>query len=428
MRHRRSRTVPILLVLAVLVVLGRSAEAQAPGAGDEGRRPPVRVFIDAPNIPPAVIEKGLTFLTHVRSSAEAQVHVTMTSGGESATLNIRGLAEFAGVNDTLTVARPAGQDPAEAEREIIHTLQLALLRFATKTSVTARLNVDFLDAVKPTAVADPWRFWVFNLGLNAFLDGEQTYRSSMLSASLSAQKVTPEWKVRFGASLGSSRDTYDLDDYHYTSATESRNLSGLVVRSIDDHWSAGMILQAGSSTYDNTAFRLVPQAAVEYDLFPYSQSTRKQLRFLYGLGLSSIRYREETIYDRIRETLWGHSLSATLDLKQPWGTISTTLVGSQYFHDLSKNRLTLSGSISLRIFEGFNFHVDGGGSRVRDQLFLPKGGASLEEVLLRRRQLETGYNYYFSVGLSYTFGSIRSNVVNPRFGSGNGGMSIRISM
>jgi len=53
-------------------------------------------------------------------------------------------------------------------------------------------------------------------------------------------------------------------------------------------------------------------------------------------------------------------------------------------------------------------------------LSLPKGGASLEEVLLRRKMLETSYTYYFSIGLSYTFGSIYSNVVNPRFGGSRG--------
>jgi len=59
---------------------------------------------------------------------------------------------------------------------------------------------------------------------------------------------------------------------------------------------------------------------------------------------------------------------------------------------------------------------------IHDQLSLPKGEATLEQVLLRRTMLETNYNYYFSIGLSYTFGSIYSNVVNPRFGGGGGMM------
>jgi hypothetical protein len=48
--------------------------------------------------------------------------------------------------------------------------------------------------------------------------------------------------------------------------------------------------------------------------------------------------------------------------------------------------------------------------------------------LLRRKQLETSYNYYAYVGISYSFGSIFNNAVNPRFGSsGGGGMSITFS-
>jgi len=46
-----------------------------------------------------------------------------------------------------------------------------------------------------------------------------------------------------------------------------------------------------------------------------------------------------------------------------------------------------------------------------------RSGATLEEVLLRRTQLATSYSYYGSIGFSYTFGSIYSSVVNPRFGS-----------
>jgi len=45
---------------------------------------------------------------------------------------------------------------------------------------------------------------------------------------------------------------------------------------------------------------------------------------------------------------------------------------------------------------------------------LPKGDASLEEVLLGKRQLATTYGIYISAGISYSFGSIYNNVVNTR--------------
>ena len=40
------------------------------------------------------------------------------------------------------------------------------------------------------------------------------------------------------------------------------------------------------------------------------------------------------------------------------------------------------------------------------------------------RELETDYNYSFSVGLNFRFGSLKSNVVNPRFGSGGRSISM----
>ena len=79
--------------------------------------------------------------------------------------------------------------------------------------------------------------------------------------------------------------------------------------------------------------------------------------------------------------------------------------------------------LSVRITRGLNFNVNGGYSRVRDQLSLLKGGLSDEDILLRLKQLKTSYYYYTSVGLSYTFGSKFNNVVNPRFNFVGGGGS-----
>jgi hypothetical protein len=49
-------------------------------------------------------------------------------------------------------------------------------------------------------------------------------------------------------------------------------------------------------------------------------------------------------------------------------------------------------------------------------LSLPARGASEEEILLRQRQLQSGYRYEIGMSLTYSFGSIFSSIVNPRFG------------
>ncbi|MEA2104866.1 MAG: hypothetical protein U9P79_09545 [Candidatus Cloacimonadota bacterium] len=56
-------------------------------------------------------------------------------------------------------------------------------------------------------------------------------------------------------------------------------------------------------------------------------------------------------------------------------------------------------------------------SRVHDQISLPAGDVTPEELLLKQRELETQYTYWGSIGLTYSFGSIYNNIVNPRFGN-----------
>jgi hypothetical protein len=127
------------------------------------------------------------------------------------------------------------------------------------------------------------------------------------------------------------------------------------------------------------------------------------------------KYNQETVYNKTSENLWGQTLSIAFEMKEKWGNIGASLQGFHYFNDLQKNNVRLNAEVSIRLFRGLSFNIYGGFQRVRDQLSLPKGDATLEEVLLRQTQLATGYSYYASVGLSYTFGSIYSNIVNPRF-------------
>ncbi len=158
-----------------------------------------------------------------------------------------------------------------------------------------------------------------------------------------------------------------------------------------------------------------PAPAIEYNFFPYSQSTRRQLRVDWKPGYNSYHYRDETIYDKTSEGLWGETFSMTLELKEKWGTISNAFEAFHYFNDLQKNHMEIYSELSLRLFKGLSLTLYGDFSRIHDQLSLVKGGASYEETLLRRKQLATSYSYYAQIGLSYTFGSIFSNVVNPRF-------------
>lgn len=171
--------------------------------------------------------------------------------------------------------------------------------------------------------------------------------------------------------------------------------------------------------------------AIEYNVFPYSESTKRQLTFNYTIGVDRFDYEQETVFSKRSETLLDQALNVYLDLKQKWGTSNTTFHVSHYLNDVGKNSMSVDHWMNVRLFKGFSFNAGGGVSRIHDQLYLPKRGASDEEILVRRLQLATSYSYFFVGGFSYTFGSIYNNVVNSRFnGSGlgsGGGMSISIS-
>jgi len=306
----------------------------------------------------------------------------------------------------------------------VKTLKIGLMSYVGKTPIARRIRISFAEEAKPEAVADKWNFWVFSISGSGSFSGEESYKYRSLRSSFTASRVTPELKISISLSGYHSKRKYIYDDETIKSTSENLNFYGLFVKSLSDHWSVGVSLGAASSIFKNIKFALSPAPAIEYNLFPYSQSTRRQLRFMYKIGFNTVHYREETIYNKTSENLWNESLSVTLDLREKWGSISTSLEGSHYFHDFSKNRLMLWGGISLRLLKGLNFNINVNYSRIHDQLSLARSSASLEEVLLRRKQLATTYNYYLSIGLSYTFGSIHSKVVNPRFGTGGRGISI----
>jgi len=62
--------------------------------------------------------------------------------------------------------------------------------------------------------------------------------------------------------------------------------------------------------------------------------------------------------------------------------------------------------------------VRGGVAKINDQLSLVRGELTEADILLQLQELETTYNIGGEIGVTYTFGSIYNNIVNPRFGNG----------
>ncbi len=442
---RRCRA-DLTIILSVLFLLTGAISLQASSmcqaierseeqSVEELKKTAPKVYIDCGYCDLDYIKTEIPFVNYVRERKEADVHVLITtqstgSGGREYTLTFIGQNRFEGQDDILKYYSHKTDTEEEIRAGLTSILKIGLMGYVNRTPIRKKIKVEYQKEspmTPPIPPVDRWKSWVFSLSTSGYFSGESSHSSESLRASFSANRVTREMKFNFTVSTSYRHNRYTYEDQSIESSTRSYSGTGLYVWSLGEHWSAGYFFAVSSSTYENYRLRVNVSPAVEFNLFPYSQSTRRQLRFLYRIGPTFARYFEETLFDRIEETRLSQSLGITLELREKWGSISTSIEGSHYFHDLSKHHLSVFHVISLNLVKGLNANIFGGVSLIHDQLSLPKGGASWEEVILRRKMLATSYSYFAAVGFSYNFGSIFTNVVNPRFGSvSSGGISIII--
>lgn len=375
-----------------------------------------------------LIRREIVWVDWVRDRADSDVHllVTSTRAGAGTVFDIRfiGLGRFEGEDSSLIHSSSSTDTQDELRRGLIARFKLGLVGYAGSTPAAELLRVEY-DApeVAPavTPENDPWNLWVFTVSAGGSVRAQSLTSATRVNGSLSASRTSETWKFRWGARANYREQEFEFSDGSKTSSrTRNAGSDVLLVRSVGPHWGVGGRTSVTSSTFSNQDIRFNIQPAVEYNIFPYAESSRRQLTFQYRIGASRVKYDEETLFGVFDENLYEQSLTTSLGLQQPWGSFNVSITGSHFLDDFQKNRLTLFGVANVRIVRGLSLSFFGNFSRVRDQVFLPRRGASDEEVLLRQRDLETDFDYNVNVNLRFTFGSIFNNIVNPRFDAGGG--------
>ncbi len=389
----------------------------------------LRVFLDCQTrCDRDFIMTEIPYVQFVRDRLVSDVYVLLTSlgtggGGEEYSFTLIGRGRFAARSDTLYfVSGPT--DPDAIVREgVTRTLQLALLPYLQGTLQARRLRIVY-DAEGETVAADvsgadPWNAWVFDANVDARANVQERSRTYQGSAEFQASRVTLDWKAEFELEGEYRHSQFSLSGGREAiNRQRSANAGTVLVRSIGRNFSAGFLARGGFSEYFNHDLAIRVGPAVEYNFIDWADATRNRLTLRYSLGASYFDYSEITVYEKLTELLPNHTIGLAGRSRQPWGSANASLEFGTVLNDLSKN--IMSGSISgdVRVGRGLSLRASANASRVRNQLFIPRGELSDEEVLLGRRALETGYQFFLSLGFGYTFGSIYSAVVNPRFGNG----------
>jgi hypothetical protein len=419
-------------MLTLLLLAGLLSAAQPPvqppavpiSPGVPGPR--LQVFLDCGHCFADYLREEAPWVDFVRDRSQADVHVIITntgtgSGGREYVLAFIGAGARAGSDHTLKAVTGTGDPEEVRRRQVLTALRIGLLQYLAHAGAPPQLEVGV--ALEPRAGdvaasrADMWNSWVFSIRGSASMNAEESNREREARGAFGADRITPDWKLTFGMGFDEEREEFDLDEDDPVKVTRrERELNWLAVKSLGEHWSAGARGEVQSSTFDNTKLRVAAAPAIEYNYFPYSAYQRRQLRTQYSLGVQRQTYHEETLFGELEETLPAHEIAVTYAQRERWGAIQGEIEWFQYLHDLSRSRLEADGYLSWRILRGLSISANANASRIRDQLSLRRRGATPQEILLRLRELQSDYEYGVSVSLTYTFGSIFSSIVNPRFG------------
>ena len=389
----------------------------------------VRIFIDCNNTPcdSDFFQTEISFVDHVRDRQTADVHLLMTgqstgSGGREITFSFFGQGRFKGRDQVLRETFVVAASEDAVRRGMVRVMSLGLVPYVLGGPGTERLQVTVQKPTETTAAAtpqshDPWNRWSFRLNVNGNANGESSSKSFNISTNVNANRTTDQSKVNLNANMNYRESKFDLPDGRtFISPNRDYGANGLYVKSLGGHWSAGFRGSWNSSTFSNQNWGWSAGPAIEWDLFPYSESTRRLLTVNYSVRARGWDYREVTIFGKLHETRVEQSLDTRVSMRQRWGTLGANVEIASYVPDFEKNHVGFFGDVSLNLLKGLSFNVYSNLEYVRDQISLPAVEATSEEVLVNQRQLATSYRYYMFFGVSYSFGSIFSPIVNPRFG------------
>lgn len=418
------KTTYLLLLLLCFALL---AQAQTTSKTEN-----LRVFLDCQAYcDQDYIKREITYVDYVNDRFQANVYVLITSqttgsGGRDYQLQFVGQNRFAGITDTISYVRAATATDDEDRKQAVDQIKRGLLPFLLKTEKAKDIIVTFKEAEQNASIIatapseDPWNFWVFNMNLRGYFSGDKNYSNANLSGGVSAGRVTDKLKTTFSLNANQNKNRYGEGDAEIKFSNTQYNFNNTTVWSLTDHLSAGGYVSAQRSDYSNYDLNIMVSPAIEYNFFPYKESNNSYVGLMYKAGPRYFNYKEETIFNEVEELRFQQNLSLDLSFNQKWGQLSGSTSYSHYFHDLAKDRLSFSGNADIRILKGFSFNVGGYYAYQRDQLNIIKGNVSEEDLLTRRRQLDSNFDFFFNFGIRYRFGSVFNNVVNPRFEGGGG--------
>ncbi|MEM1328693.1 MAG: hypothetical protein AAGI23_22245 [Bacteroidota bacterium] len=414
------KTITRFFCLVSLLFIYQSAHSNIP-PGD-GK---VYVFLDCSFCNQDQIRQELNYLNFANDAYRSNVQVLINrtpvaSGAQQYNLEIIGRSEWEGEKVSFTFNSTPTMTTFEQNELILKKIELGLAPFLAKTylSERVRLSVERVeeeaDAVSVQPYESFWKNWIYELGSSARWNSESIRSNFNFRADMDIDNVTPEWRIRIRPFYNYRQQNVETSDGEAVVIRRRAYFSGSVVRSISDHWSVGVFNSYYHSNYSNINLDAWIAPAIEYSIFSYDEVPMKEFTVAYRIGYLSRNYIETTVFDLLEEDRYRQMLDVDLRLRRPWGNVFVGASASNFLHDFTKNRVSLNGRFSIRVYKGLSVTFGGNYELINDQLSLPKGELSLEDLLLAQRQVATDFEAGMNFGINYTFGALYNNIVNTR--------------
>ena len=367
------------------------------------------------------IRQNIRSVSHVRDQALADVYVlinqTFTPATRLFNISLQGLNEFEGINNQFEHTISRTQTSLEQNEELVEVLRISLapyLLHRMSDALSLVIEQDSLHTSAPEDEIDKWRNWIFSVAGRLNLNQQDTRRQSSVTLRFDGDKVTENWRVRLDGRLRRNVLKITEDGEDFTSRVENEFIGGSVVKSLSNHWSAGVFSSYFANTADNLNSRVNSSLALEYNFFDYEDVLTREMTIAYRIGMNWQHYQDSTIFDRLEDTFGSQSLAVEIRFRRNWGNFFSTIRGSHFLDNPKRNRLSVDNSASVRIWKGLTVQLNVEFNIIRDQINLPKGEASLEDVILQQRAIAKSYDLFVGTGINYTFGSIFNNILNTR--------------
>jgi hypothetical protein len=369
------------------------------------------------------LRSEIPFATYVRDPRLAQIHVLIVdqktgSGGRRFNISFIGKEDFKDQDQTLFYISPQSDSDDQKRDGLARVVKLGLMPYISQTEMAEQIEIryddDKVNSVQEM-IDDSWDYWIFSVDLGGGLKAEESRNAYTITSALKADRVTEMWKFENEFTYLYEEENFKDDGESLKSSLKEWRARSSLVKSLNIKWSAGFFGELYSTTFRNINLGWSLAPGIEYNIYPWPEAERRKFIFGYRVGYTYLRYYKETLFDQTYDGLLFHAFEIELDLVQPWGNAEFDFEASQYLELKDKYSLKLDIQLAFRISSGWEFVLDSEIESIHDQIYLPKGDATIDEILLKRRQLATTYDIGLTLGFRYTFGSIYNNIINRRF-------------